>query len=1397
MRVKTTFALLFTLMFFGTVSAQVIVTNGAPNVTIDFSAGMQPSIAGPGPYLGNGFSPNPTVAGRLNSNAWAIKGFDFNNYQNLAFGGTQTVDDYGRGAVNIAVTTPGLYAFSGELPGTIINSAILIQSGDADFAPGSITLRIQNSGTSNMTQLSVDYNLFVRNDQISSSKSSFSYSNDNVTFATDPLLDYISDTTPDAFQLFNIGPSPSRSKVINGINIAPGGFYYIRWEFDDATGTGERDEFALDDIHIGAVYGAPAPEINVQLYSSTILNGDMSPNIFKGTEFSPIYSPTSTVLTGVARTFAIQNLGGLNLNISSVTITGPEASEFLLNATPNPVGTVPPASTVTLFKEFTVTFDPSQPGLRTAFVNIFSNDADENPYVFKIQGYGVIPIPDIRVNGNGPLIANTQIVTHLSMIPTFINNTLFNPQTVNLTSETRGFKISNDCPYNAPVILTSPTPYIQIAGNNPGDFSLVLLPMNGIIYPGFTRTFSIKFAPTAPGIRTALITIPNNDPDEAPFTFLVQGEGQAPEMDVFGNSQPIVSGSTTTTFTNHTFFDYVNITTGFVDRVFTIKNTGTQNLTIGAKTITGPAASDFTITVNPATPVLPNAQTTMTVRFDPSVVGLRQAMLSIVNNDSDENPYVFAIEGYGLDYIPCAFGPVETIVTQDFEAVPATPVWTYTVAGPVVITGGTAFGSNGDGGGSEKFLGARSAQVSGTTTLITMAPLNTKAFSDLELNFRLASYGTAAAEGSDAADKVIVSVSVDGGVTFSSELEIRGNNNSKWNFLSGSGIANATYSGTNLPIIFNAGPTFPLTDGYSTVRVSNLPKVVGLVIRISMLNNLNEVWAVDNVSLFGRKEVFSTWNGTAWIPATPTNTIKAVIDGPYNTGTNGNIVACKCQVNPGKTLTIANNSYASVESDLDNQGTILVDSGGSLVQRDDFATNVGVIKVSRTTTPMRKFDFTYWSSPVANQTLFNFSPLTLSDKYFSWNPITGLWVTHPNGASIMAIGKGYIMRAPNNFDPVTPANFTGQFVGVANNGFIQTPIQSGTSLLNLIGNPYPSAISANSFLTLAANTTVVEGTIYLWTHNTPITGNVYTSNDYAVYNATGSVSTAPAPNSGVNNGTPTGFIASGQSFFIKAKNGGGQVTFTNGMRLTGSNNNFFRASIVDQNGATENSAGVFGDKVWLNITNNLGAFKQILIGYIDGATNLYDRDFDGEAFNGNTAINVYSLNDDLRLAIQGRERPFVVNDTVALGYNAMVAGDFTLAIGRTEGELDQQNVYVEDKLLNVIHNLKISPYEFSTEIGRFDERFVIRYTDGLLATTNFAAVNNNFVVAVKNKIILVKSINRSIQKIQILDMMGRTLHESKVNADHFEYSNAGIAQQTLLIKAYFEDGSTEVRKIIY
>lgn len=124
-----------------------------------------------------------------------------------------------------------------------------------------------------------------------------------------------------------------------------------------------------------------------------------------------------------------------------------------------------------------------------------------------------------------------------------------------------------------------------------------------------------------------------------------------PEINIQGNGNSIASGDVTPSLTDHTDFGSTAVTGGTVIRTFTIQNTGSASLNLtGASpyvAISGTHAADFSVTAIPANSIATAGSTTFQVTFDPSALGLRTASISIANDDADENPYTFSIQGTG------------------------------------------------------------------------------------------------------------------------------------------------------------------------------------------------------------------------------------------------------------------------------------------------------------------------------------------------------------------------------------------------------------------------------------------------------------------------------------------------------------------------------------------------------------------------------------------------------------------------------------------------------------------------------------------------------------------------------------------------------------------------------
>lgn len=187
--------------------------------------------------------------------------------------------------------------------------------------------------------------------------------------------------------------------------------------------------------------------------------------------------------------------------------------------------------------------------------------------------------------------------------------------------------------------LTGITP--TIVGGNAADFT-VSAPQLSEISPEGTTTFSVRFTPSANGARSTTLRIASNDPDQGFFDVPLTGNAvPTPEITVLNGTANLTDGGSVS---------YGSVTRGSYKTIsFTIKNTGIANLSGIAASLSGGAVGDYAITTAPATTLLPNATTTISVELTPKAAGLRATTLRIASNDADENPFDVALSGTGVD----------------------------------------------------------------------------------------------------------------------------------------------------------------------------------------------------------------------------------------------------------------------------------------------------------------------------------------------------------------------------------------------------------------------------------------------------------------------------------------------------------------------------------------------------------------------------------------------------------------------------------------------------------------------------------------------------------------------------------------------------------------------------
>lgn len=235
------------------------------------------------------------------------------------------------------------------------------------------------------------------------------------------------------------------------------------------------------------------------------------------------------------------------------------------------------------------------------------------------------------------------------------------------------------------------------------------------------------------------------------------------------------------------------------------------------------------------------------------------------------------------------------------------------------------------------------------------------------------------------------------------------------------------------------------------------------------------------------------------------------------------------------------------------------------------------------------------------------------------------------------------------------------------------------------------------------------------------------------------------------------------------------------------------------NGPSHTSNGFEKSRIWLDLVGPNETVSRTMIGYVDGATTAKDRLYDA-LLKASGNQDFYSIIDNEAMNIQGRPTPFDRRDKVSLGLKLTSANTYKIAISSVDGLFLNSNraIYLEDKVLHIIHNLKQDPYTFTSIAGKFDDRFVLRYTNSGYNSRELDDSLNMTAVAVNHDEILVESTTENINKIFIYDLLGREIYQSdEINSTDYVISNLHRTQETLLVKILLNNGLIETKKILY
>jgi hypothetical protein len=196
------------------------------------------------------------------------------------------------------------------------------------------------------------------------------------------------------------------------------------------------------------------------------------------------------------------------------------------------------------------------------------------------------------------------------------------------------------------------------------------------------------------------------------------------------------------------------------------------------------------------------------------------------------------------------------IAAQDFELVPAPPVWNfsdYQGTSTYLDSLSLATESPASSPFGEDTTRAWETNQQSSGVIIEFDDVDISAYTNVYITYRVAAFSVGTStNGPDALDYVIPYVSVDGGATWYQRKRITGNSNNSWEYTA-TAVAIDTFAAANTTVAFSpSGPGLRTTDGYSTAIIYIPNGNTHVKLRIdSRESTAQERWCIDNVELRG------------------------------------------------------------------------------------------------------------------------------------------------------------------------------------------------------------------------------------------------------------------------------------------------------------------------------------------------------------------------------------------------------------------------------------------------------------------------------------------------------------------------------------------------------------------
>ena len=173
-----------------------------------------------------------------------------------------------------------------------------------------------------------------------------------------------------------------------------------------------------------------------------------------------------------------------------------------------------------------------------------------------------------------------------------------------------------------------------------------------------------------------------------------------------------------------------------------------------------------------------------------------------------------------------------------------------------------------------------------------------------------------------------------------------------------------------------------------------------------------------------------------------------------------------------------------------------------------------------------------------------------------------------------------------------------------------------------------------------------------------------------------------------------------------------------------------------------------------------------------------------------------------KFAVQGKDVTSLdADEIIRLGFATNISAEtvYKLSIAQLQGDfLTHNTIYLRDNLLDKVHNLSEADYIFTSEVGEFNERFVVIFNnpsesiDDLVAETNTLKI----IEVSDDQVTFMVYNNVTIKSVSIFDVMGRELYRFKGNSSEETYLLTNLKNSIYIARVELSNGTFITKKAI-